>query len=43
MLASSLADLRQSLGYNTMARELENPKLKDFLTIACYNNWELSG
>lgn len=41
--ASSLADLRQSVGWNRMEQELGNPKLKDFLTISCYSNSELIG
>lgn len=40
---SSLADLRQSVGWNRMEQEFGNPKLKDFLTISCYNNSELIG
>jgi len=39
----TLADLRQSVGWNRMERELGNPKLQDFLTIACYDNSELIG
>ena len=38
-----LADLRQSVGWNRMERELGNPKLQDFLSIACYDNSELIG
>lgn len=41
--ASSLADLRQSVGWNRMEQELGNPKLKDFLTISCYDASELIG
>lgn len=37
----TLADLRQSVGWNRMEQELGNPKLQDFLTIACYDNLEL--
>lgn len=40
---SALADLRQSVGWNRMERELGNPKLQDFLTIACYDNSKLIG
>lgn len=39
----NLADLRQSVGWNRMEQELGNPKLQDFLTIACYDNSELIG
>ncbi|WP_346930155.1 GNAT family N-acetyltransferase [Clostridium sp.] len=39
----TLADLRQSVGWNRMERELGNSKLQDFLTIACYDNSELIG
>ncbi|NMM62292.1 GNAT family N-acetyltransferase [Clostridium sp. P21] len=39
----TLADLRQSVGWNRMERELGNPKLQDFLTIACYDNSKLIG
>jgi len=39
----TLADLRQSVGWNRMEQELGNPKLQDFLTIACYDNLELVG
>ncbi|OBR95493.1 MULTISPECIES: hypothetical protein [Clostridium] len=38
---SNLADLRQSVGWNRMECELENPNLQDFHTIACYNNLQL--
>ncbi len=41
--AWTLADLRQSVGWNRMEQELGNPKLQDFLTIACYDNLELIG
>lgn len=39
----TLADLRQSVGWNRMEQELGNPQLQDFLTIACYDNLELIG
>lgn len=39
----SLADLRESIGWNRMERELGNPKLHEFLSIACYDNSELIG
>ena len=41
--ALDLSDLRQSIGWNRMESELKNPKLKDFLTIACYEKSELVG
>ncbi|WP_426350686.1 hypothetical protein ACPWSR_05435 [Alloiococcus sp. CFN-8] len=37
--ALDLSDLRQSIGWNRMESELKNPKLKDFLTIACYERF----
>lgn len=39
----TLAGLRQSVGWNKMERELGNPKLQNFLTIACCDNSELIG
>lgn len=39
----TLADLRQSVSWNRMEKELENPKLQDFLSIACYDNSDLIG
>ncbi|MGG7142961.1 GNAT family N-acetyltransferase [Clostridium nigeriense] len=39
----SLSDLRQSVGWNRMENELKNPKLQDFITIACYENLKLIG
>lgn len=34
--ASEIADLRQSVGWNSMEKELNNHNLKDYCNLACY-------
>lgn len=38
-----LSNLRQSVGWPRMEQEYKNPKLHNFLEIACYDNLDLIG
>lgn len=43
IIPKELAELRKSVGWNTMEKQLSNTLLKDYFNIACYNDHGLIG